>query len=218
LVFKRRDTRPIWKVVAEIFYPRGGWLRAFRYVRHRMHRLPDPPHRIARGIFAGIFTSFTPFFGMHFVTAAIIAKLMRGNIIASLLATFFGNPLTFPFIAAASLKTGHWLLGASFDKDQGHSLTGTFVAAGRDFWDNFLALFSDKDANWAALHNFNNEIFLPYLIGGVIPGVICGLIGYYMSVPVIAAYQNRRKGRLKKKLAELRAKASKKADDAKQAD
>ncbi|HKK86405.1 MAG TPA: DUF2062 domain-containing protein, partial [Roseovarius sp.] len=93
MVFKRRDKRPLWKAVADFLWPRGGWTRAFHYVKHRLRRLPDPPHRIARGIFAGIFVTFSPFFGLHFFLAASLAWVMRGNIVASLLSTFVGNPL-----------------------------------------------------------------------------------------------------------------------------
>ena len=78
----------------EFFWPRGGWGRAARYVQHRLHRLPDTPETIARGIFAGVFTTFTPLYGLHFIVAATLAWLVRGNIIAALLGTFFGNPLT----------------------------------------------------------------------------------------------------------------------------
>ena len=88
MVFKRRDRRSIWTTLCEALWPRGGWTRAARYVQHRLHRLPDPPERIARGIFAGVLTTFTPFYGLHFVTAAILAWVMRGNILASLLSTF----------------------------------------------------------------------------------------------------------------------------------
>jgi len=111
VVFKRRDKRPIWQVVKEFFWPRGGWARAAHYVKHRLRRLPDSPARIARGIFAGVFTTFTPFFGLHFIVAALIAFVMRGNILAALLSTFFGNPLTYVPIAMASLRTGYWMLG-----------------------------------------------------------------------------------------------------------
>src|SRR6056297_4272605 len=95
LVFKRRDRRSILATLFEALWPRGGWARAARYVQHRLNRLPDPPERIARGIFAGVLTTFTPFYGLHFVTAAILAWVMRGNILAALLSTFFGNPLTY---------------------------------------------------------------------------------------------------------------------------
>lgn len=206
MVFKRRTRRPIWKVIFEALWPKGGWARAFSYVKHRVRRLPDPPHRIARGIFAGVFTTFTPFYGLHFFVAGLIAFVMRGNILAALLATFFGNPLTYVPIGLISLKTGHFLLGTEFDHRVEKSLIANFRDAGQDLFNNFLAVFTDKTANWSGLNQFWHEVFFPYLVGGIIPGLIAGIIAYYLSVPVISAYQNRRKGRLKKKLAELRQK------------
>ena len=59
--------------MAEFVWPRGGWARAFHYVKHRMRRLPDSPERIARGVWAGVFVTFTPLFGMHFVFAVLLA-------------------------------------------------------------------------------------------------------------------------------------------------
>jgi uncharacterized protein (DUF2062 family) len=113
VVFKRRDQRGWIQVIAQFLWPRGGWARAFQYVQHRLRRLPGTPEQIARGIFAGAVTVFTPFFGLHFVVAALLARIMRGSILASLLATFIGNPLTYVPIAIISLQTGHFLLGTS---------------------------------------------------------------------------------------------------------
>ena len=61
--------------------------------------------------------------------AALLAKLMRGNVIASLLATFVGNPLTFLPIAAISMQTGNFLLGrvGVHDDEMHRSLGGKFV-------------------------------------------------------------------------------------------
>lgn len=215
MVFKRRDKRSFLRVLWELIYPKGGWTRAFHYVKHRVRRLPDPPHRIARGVFAGVLTSFTPLFGFHFVTAALISKAIQGNIIASIMATFFGNPISFPFIAASSLKLGHWVLGTTFDENSKHYLMSSFGGAWSDLKHNFAAMFTDATANWGRLNIFYDEVFLPYLVGGLILGPIAGIICYYLSVPVIAAYKNRRKGRLKAKLVDIREKkAAKKADDA----
>ncbi|PIE13617.1 MAG: DNA-directed RNA polymerase subunit omega [Rhodobacterales bacterium] len=205
MVFKRRDKRPWWKIVLEFFYPRGGWLRAAHYVRHRLRRLPDPPHKIARGIWAGLFTTFTPFYGLHFVVAAAVAFVMQGNILAALLATFFGNPLTYVPIGVVSLKTGHWLLGTEFlhdDKKIGHK----FAEAGQDLWHNLTAVYTGKPADWHGLSQFYDEVFFPYMIGGLLPGIVVGTIGYYLAVPLLQAYQNRRKGRLKAKLDEIKQK------------
>lgn len=214
MVFKRRDRRSWWRIVGEFFYPRGGWYRAAQYVRHRLRRLPDAPHRIARGIFAGVFVSFTPLFGLHFLAAYIVAKIMRGNVLAALLGTFFGNPLTFPFIAAASLQLGHRILGSRFHARFEHTLMDRFSGALGDLWHNILALFTDATPEWYHLAGFYREVFLPYLVGGIVPGIVCGVVCYYVSVPLITAYQHRRKGQLKAKLQEIAAKRKKQADEA----
>ena len=211
-MFKRRDRRPIHRIVVEALWPKGGWGRAARYVNRRLNRLPDPPHRIARGIWAGVFTTFTPFYGLHFVVAAIIARVMQGNILAALMATFFGNPLTYVPIGVISLQTGHFLLGTEGYADQHKTFGGKFVDAGRDLSDNFFAMFDEQTADWSRLAVFYDEVFLPYLVGGILPGVIAATICYYLSLPLIRAYQHRRRGALKEKLAELKKKAAAKAD------
>ncbi len=213
MVFKRRDRRNWLRAAWEAIYPKGGWARAFHYVKHRVRRLPDSPERIARGIFVGVFTSFTPFYGLHFVVAFLLARIMNGNLFASLIATFFGNPLTYVPIAYASLKTGYWLTGMAADADRvQHSFGEMLYGAGHDLWDNLKALFTGQYADWVELTEFYNDVFFPYMIGGIIPGVVCGLVCYYLSVPVIRAYQKRRnKGVLKARLARLKQKATDKA-------
>ncbi len=205
MVFKRRDRRPVWKVIFQTLWPRGGWGRAARYVQHRLQRLPDPPRKIARGIFAGLATTFTPFYGLHFFTAGILALIMRGNLLAALLATFFGNPLTYLPIGVISMKTGYWLLGKEGSREHG-GLLHKFGKAGEDLWDNFVAIFTPEKADWRDLSIFYDEVFFPYMIGGIIPGLVVGIIGYYVSLPLITAYQNRRKGALKARIAQLKKK------------
>ncbi|MBY6154268.1 DUF2062 domain-containing protein [Vannielia litorea] len=215
MVFRRRDRRSWARIVLEFFYPRGGWYRAAQYVRHRLRRLPDSPNRIARGIWAGVFVSFTPFYGLHFLTAFLVAKVMRGNILAAILGTFFGNPITFPIIAALSLRLGHGMLGTrpvfgrGPNPDDSHGLMKAFSGAMSDLWHNFLSIFTPDHAHWGKLAGFFDDVFLPYLVGGLIPGVIAATICYYVSVPILTAYQQRRKGQLKAKLQEIAAKRKK---------
>ena len=68
-------------------------------------------HKISLGVSCGVFASFTPFFGLHFVIAGLLSFLVRGNVVASLLGTFLGNPVTFPFITVFNLNLGSWLIG-----------------------------------------------------------------------------------------------------------
>ncbi|MGJ8615223.1 MAG: DUF2062 domain-containing protein [Sulfitobacter sp.] len=212
MIFKRRDPKPALRAIAEFLWPRGGWTRAFHYVKHRMRRLPDSPERIARGIWAGVFTTFTPFYGLHFVVAAIIARGMQANILAALMATFFGNPLTYVPIGIASLKTGHWILGTHLDERVHRSFGGKFADAGSDLWYNFMAIFTEAEMDWSGIVVFVREIFYPYLIGGILPGILCASLAYYLSVPLLRAYQKRRKGMIKAKFEALKQKAAAKAD------
>lgn len=194
--------------MAELVWPRGGWARAFHYVKHRMRRLPDSPERIARGVWAGVFVTFTPLFGMHFFAAVLLARMMKGNMLASLMATFVGNPLTFVFIALSSLKTGHLILGTELEEGELRALSRKFGNAGSDLWHNFVAVFTDARMDWSGLAIFSRDVFYPYLIGGIIPGVICASLAYYLMVPILRAYQQRRRGAIKAKFEAMKRKAA----------
>lgn len=212
MVFKRRDRRPVWQVVVDFIYPRGGWSRAAQYVKHRVRRLPDTPEKISRGIWAGVFTSFTPFYSLHFLVAFLLARSMRGNVLAALMGTFFGNPLTYVPIAVAALGTGHWLLGTRPVEDVDASLGAKFGAAFGDLWHNFVAMFTIEIADWHGLEIFYYEVFYPYMIGGVIPGIVTATFCYYLSVPLISAYQKNRQKALRTKLASLQKKTGQNGD------
>ena len=206
-MFKRRDQRPWARILTEWVYPRGGWTRAFQYVQHRLSRLPGTPESIARGIFVGALTAFTPFFGIHFVIAAVLAKMVRGNILAALIGTFVGNPLTYVPIALVSLEFGHFMLGTEMRGRVEDGLFHKFGGALGDLWHNIQAVFTHERAHWDELHIFYDDVFFPWMVGGIIPGVICGIICYYLSVPIIRAYQKRRVARMQKKIRKMREQA-----------
>ncbi|KDB02700.1 hypothetical protein U879_16020 [Defluviimonas sp. 20V17] len=213
MVFKRRTKQSFGQRLIAAIYPRGGYLRAIWYVIHRIRRLPDQPHRIARGIAAGVFISFTPFFGFHFVIAAGLAWLMGGNMVAALLATFVGNPITFPFIMTLSVELGSHLLG----KRGGiplRQIVDSFARASVELWNNFTALFLDHSAHWSSLILFFHHVFWPYLIGGILPGLAAALTGYYLSLPLITAYQKRRKKKIRERIEKQREQRARAAAEA----
>jgi uncharacterized protein (DUF2062 family) len=84
---------------------------------HRVRRLPGTPYRIAAGVASGAAVSFTPFIGLHFVAAALLSLLLRGNVVASAIGTAVGNPWTFPFIWTWIYTLGQWLMGADAASD-----------------------------------------------------------------------------------------------------
>lgn len=212
MLFKRRTKRNFRQWLLMMFYPKGGWMRAASYVSHRLRRLPDSPERIAAGIGAGVCVSFTPLFGLHFLGAALIAWLFRGNILASLLATFFGNPITFPFIVAASTELGSVLLGAPDPLPLSQLMTAFGQASG-ELTGNFRAFFDGSPLHWDRFLRFFQKVFLPYLVGGMVAGAVAGVIGYFVSLPVIRAYQARRRKKMQERFERIRQQKAAEAED-----
>lgn len=204
MVFKRRKPRTYYQAVTESVYPKGGWWRAAWYVLHRVRRLPDPAHKISRGIACGVFVCFTPLFGLHFVLAAVLAWAVNGNIMASILATFVGNPVTLPFVAAVSMELGSWMLGMPHIPLP--AVIASFSDAAVELWRNMIAIFTPEVTHWDGLARFFHRVFLPYLVGGILPGIITAMAFYFLSNPLLAAYQKARVARLKKRFAKKREK------------
>lgn len=191
MVFKRRDKLSWGAWLREQVYPRSGFKRATRYVIHRMRRLPDTPHRVARGIFAGCLVGFLPLPGLQFLAAWGAARLVRGNVLAALLGTFNTNPLTTPFFAVFAMSFGHWLMGVETPLNA-EEIAGAFAHAGGDLWFNVKAIFTSDVTRWGGLLRFWREIYVPYFIGALIPGLVLSAIAYYVTIPLVAAYQKAR--------------------------
>lgn len=204
MVFKRRDRRSYSQTARDFIYPKGGFRRAVQYVLHRMRRLPDQPHKIARGVFAGTFVNFPPLFGVQMVSAAALAFLLRGNILAALLATFISNPLTTPFIAMGSIKLGHWMLGIH-EPLTFEFVAAAFIEAGAQLWLNFCAIFTADVAHWDKLIDFFWFLFWPYTIGSIIPGIIFSFVTYYLTIPLVHAYQKLRAAKFSERAEKRRA-------------
>ncbi|MEM9148383.1 MAG: DUF2062 domain-containing protein [Pseudomonadota bacterium] len=202
MIFKRRE-RPSWLArLREFVYPRKGFWRGFGYIGKRMRRLPDSPHRIALGFAAGALASFTPFFGFHFFVAAGLAWLVRGNVIASLFGTIVGNPLSFPLISTSSLWLGRWILGRHDEGSNFDAVTDAFGEAFKSIWSTMKSWFGYGDSMLDGFLIFLDDVFLPYLVGGLPMGAVAGFISYWTLGGLVAAYQARRSRNLEKKAAE----------------
>ena len=163
-------------------WPRRSWARSVNYILLRVNRLSGSSHAIALGCAVGIFVSFTPLMGFHFLTAALLAYLVGGNLLASALGTFFGNPLTFPFIWASAFKFGHWILGNDGGEFQVGELMHTF--------------------SQGLLHAVNNayEIYIkPMMVGGAPLGFVVAFFGYFVIRHLVEKYQHARAKRLAKR-------------------
>ena len=120
-MFRRRKNQPITERVRGLVWPQMGWRRAGAYIWYRLKRLPGTPHAIAAGFACGAAVSFTPFVGLHFLFGALLAWIIGGNIMASVIGTAVGNPWTFPFIWVGIYQSGCLILGW----EPGHALSET---------------------------------------------------------------------------------------------
>ena len=141
--------------------------------------------------------SLTPCFGFHFFLAAIIAVVIRGNVLSAILATFFGNPLTFPFISGGSLWLGTFLLGRDFSEAQFKSSRNSFNEVMHELYTNIKSIFNSTTARWSEtseffitlwsnISEFINIFLFPYFVGGLIPGILFGFLFYFGSVPILS--------------------------------
>ena len=204
MIFRRRNRPPLHARLRESLVPRKGMWRGVDYIHKRMRRLPDSPHRIALGFACGAFVSFSPLFGLHFVLAALIAWAFRANVLAGVFGTVVGNPLTFPFISVTSLWLGRWMLGRTGHGSDFAKVTRAFAEGFNAIWGTVKSWFGYGPSMLDGLLAFLDDIFLPYLIGGIIPGLVTAVLCYWIIGPVVAAFQERRRKRLEKRAGERR--------------
>jgi uncharacterized protein (DUF2062 family) len=197
MLFKRREKPGLFERVRVLLWPRRNWNRSTRYVLHRIFRLDATPHAIALGCAIGVFTSFTPFMGGHFILAGLLAWFMRSSVIASALGTFFGNPLTFPVIWVSSYKLGGMLLGTSTSAAK----LGEITEEARLSMEVFAPVL--ENFSWKALvavaHGIYQQLYdifvifmpviKPMLAGGIPLGILFGAISYFLAKKAMDTYR-----------------------------
>ncbi|MCD6151027.1 MAG: DUF2062 domain-containing protein, partial [Deltaproteobacteria bacterium] len=95
----------------------------------------DNPATIARGFAVGIFVAFSPLLGLHTFLAIFLAFLVRGNRLASLLASWICNPLTMIPILYFDFKVGEILLSTSIPFPENiHTLKDIIYAGSQVAW------------------------------------------------------------------------------------
>ena len=140
--------------------------RASLFYFLKLVRVKDSKDKLAIGFACGSMVSFSPFIGFHFFLAVIFAYILRGNIIASLIGTFIGNPFTFPFIWIFIYKVGNIF----FKNDQNLSLEFTFQS----------------------LFDQGYEILIPMMIGSLIVSIPIWFISYFTVKFLMTSFKKRR--------------------------
>src|SRR6185295_14001430 len=134
MLFRRREEESILGRIRVNLWPRRSWSRSTRYVLYRLKRLSESPHAVALGFAVGVFSAATPFLGTHMVMAALIAWAVGGSIVAAVLGTFFGNPLTYPLLWYTTYEVGHLMLGGRAVKHNIDLSNGIFQSSQARLW------------------------------------------------------------------------------------
>ena len=198
MLFRRRRPEGLFDRLRTALWPRRSFGRSFQYFIKRVLRLTATPHAIAAGVAAGVFASWTPLLGFHFILAFALSYVLAGNMVAAAIGTAFGNPLSFPFIWTLTIKIGNMLIGVDTGAHERHV--------------NLEALLRHLDVKqlW-------DPVLKPMLIGAIPPGVITGVAFYILTYWGVRAFQTRRKSRLaeraKARLQELAAKRTDRSAD-----
>lgn len=188
-MFRRRARPSIVNMVKWFFWPERGWNRAGRYVWHRLHRLPGTPHSIAAGLACGGAMSVTPLIGVHFFLAALLAWLMRGNVVGSAFGTLIGNPWTFPVIWVSTYYLGQFILGQGLP-------TGEMTV---NFADMFSGLIRSMiEADGALFMDKVWPIWWPMIVGSIPSALMTWIVMYTVFFRLVEAYQKRRLARMAK--------------------
>ncbi|QRM54816.1 DUF2062 domain-containing protein [Sinorhizobium sp. BG8] len=186
MLFRRRNPPTLRERLRALFWPRKGLVRPFRYIGKRILRLGASPHAVAVGVAAGVFSTFTPFVGLHIVIACAIAYALAGNLLASALTTALGNPITFPLIWLATFRVGDVVLG-------------TGVSGGQSSADLVHML---EHLEFTELWQ---PVLKPMLVGTLVLGSAAGIAAYALTLIAMRAFRKRRRLRIAERVAPQRA-------------
>jgi uncharacterized protein len=175
MLFRRREAENWFDRMRVHLWPRRSWTRSSRYVVYRLRRLSDTPHAVALGFAIGVFTALTPFLGTHMVMAALLAWVIGGSVVAALLGTFIGNPLTYPLIWYSTYEVGNLMLGGRIDNKSIDLSGGIFQKSLEQLW----------------------PILKPMTLGSIPVGLALAALSYVIVKPMVEAYKHRRRRELK---------------------
>jgi len=161
----------------------------FRAAVRRLLAIDDPPERTALAFSIGVFIAFSPFLGLHTITATVIAFAFRFNKIAIYTGTFVNNPfLTLVPIILASYAVGALVMGRPL----------ALPADSMELLKNPHLLTTEW---WGKLFKSSGEVLIPYVIGGMVLSVICSLVAYPLTLHLLRTKQ-RIKERIEKQKSE----------------
>lgn len=146
-----------------------------KYVCERIRtilKLNEPPHRLSLAFALGIFIAFSPWLGLHIVSAVFLAWLFRLNKVVVLTASFVNNPWTIVPMYAFCL----WF---------GVKITGGGVKVPEIAWSSLGV---------RELYDLLLPFLWPYLAGTVVVGGVAAMFSYFGILWAVKRYRREETG------------------------
>ncbi len=184
-MFRSRRQKSLGEKLRDHVWPRMGLARLWHLTLLRLHRIRVSDHQIALGFAAGAFVAFSPLLGFHFILAALIALVIRGNVLAAALGTMVGNPITLPFLFLADYNLGATLLGRP-------RLGNLAIAVPEE---GGVLLHEGPMGMVHAMMKALGPYFLPMTIGSIPLGLISAVVSYKLVRMGLLSLHHRRERR-----------------------
>jgi uncharacterized protein (DUF2062 family) len=150
------------------------WVKIARWSRYtylRIVRIKAPAESIALGLALGVFAGALPFLSLQMVIAVALALLLRGNVIAAALGTWWTNPFNWPIVFPL-----FYMLGRVFVPADIEALSiGEFI---------HLPLLELLQRSWRWL--------LITTLGGAVAGIPMSAVTYVVALRGVRLFHDRR--------------------------
>jgi uncharacterized protein (DUF2062 family) len=145
--------------------------RLSRYSYLRVVRIKAPAESIALGLALGVFAGALPFLSLQMAIAVVLAFLLRGNIIAAALGTWWSNPFNWAIIFPLLYMLGKVFVPVEVAPLNIHEFLN-------------IPLLDLLQRSWKWL--------LITTLGGFIAGIPLAFITYFIALRAVLIYHDRR--------------------------
>ncbi len=164
-----------------------SWLRARKFLAHKVLHTNDTPHAIALGAAVAVLVAFLPLIGLQTVISVGLAALLRANKAVCIPIVWITNPFTMVPIYGFCLALGRWVTASPHDPGN-------------------AALFSTLQPQhnvpvlevsfWKGLVYRLSGLGLELWMGCVIVGFVLGVASYFAARWGVVSYRERRRRRI----------------------
>lgn len=171
--------------------------KTLRYYYLKLVKHSGSPESVAMGVAVGLFTGFLIPFGLQMAIALPLAFILKARKIPALTCTWVTNPYTIPFIYPVQCYVGSLFLAKPLGFSKIREIFTDFFSScstlDGGFIDNFKGTLN-------ALLNLGEDILTPFLLGGLLFGLVSAFIGYFTSYGMIIRHNQKKKAKLARRL------------------